>query len=70
MGNLFGALTDYMVARLSKGVAYLRIEKAGKSMKSKMVYLPFRGVCMFGIEFDAFDKERLCAIVRKLKIEE
>ncbi len=53
VGGLFGALTDYMVARLSKGVTYLRIEDTDKKREIEDgVSAILEGFHTFGIEFD------------------
>lgn len=53
VGGLFGALTDYMVARLSGGVTYLRIEDTDKKREIEDgVSAILEGFHTFGIEFD------------------
>lgn len=53
VGGLFGALTDYMVAKLSKGVTYLRIEDTDKKREIEDgVSAILEGFHTFGIEFD------------------
>ena len=53
VGGLFGALTDYMVAKLSGGVTYLRIEDTDKKREIEDgVSAILEGFHTFGIEFD------------------
>lgn len=53
VGGLFGALTDYMVARLSNGVTYLRIEDTDKKREIEDgVSAILEGFHTFGIAFD------------------
>lgn len=53
VGGLFGALTDYMVAKLSGGVTYLRIEDTDKKREIEDgVSAILEGFHTFGIDFD------------------
>ena len=52
IGGLFGALTDVLVARASKGVSYLRIEDTDKKREVEDgVSAIIRGFDAFGVEF-------------------
>ena len=52
IGNFFGALTDMMVARASKGVSYLRIEDTDKKREvGDGVSAIIKGCKAFGVEF-------------------
>ena len=53
VGGLFGALTDVMIARASKGVAYLRIEDTDKKREvADGVSAILEGFRAFGVRFD------------------
>ncbi len=53
LGGLFGALTDVMTARLSGGVAYLRIEDTDKKREIDAgVSAILGGLNAFGVKFD------------------
>ena len=52
IGGLFGALTDVLVAKASKGVSYLRIEDTDKKREiDDGVSAIIRGFEAFGVEF-------------------
>lgn len=53
VGGLFGALTDVMIARASKGVAYLRIEDTDKKREvADGLSAILEGFRAFGVRFD------------------
>ena len=53
VGGLFGALTDVMIARASKGVAFLRIEDTDKKREvADGVSAIIEGFRAFGVNFD------------------
>lgn len=53
VGGLFGALTDVLVAKASKGVSYLRIEDTDKKREiDDGVSAIINGFNAFGVEFD------------------
>lgn len=53
IGGLFGALTDYMTAKRSGGVVYLRVEDTDKKREiNEGVSVIIEGLQSFGIRFD------------------
>ena len=53
VGGLFGALTDVMIAKASRGVSYLRIEDTDKKREVEDgVSAIIKGFDAFGVKFD------------------